>query len=93
MGDLLLLGGWGFGLIVLSTVGSMFDQRYGLPALALLPAGGALALHRLRSGAPPAQRTGEDGGATEGESPRPASPQRALFRHAHRPAHAGDDMT
>jgi multisubunit Na+/H+ antiporter MnhB subunit len=45
--DIVLFGGWGLGLIVLGVTGSMFDERYGLPPLAILPAAGALALHRL----------------------------------------------
>ena len=45
--DIVLIGGWGLGLIVLGVTGSMFDERYGLPSLAILPAAGALALHRL----------------------------------------------
>lgn len=45
--DIALLGAWGLGLIVLGVAGSMFDERYGMPSLAILPAAAALALHRL----------------------------------------------
>jgi hypothetical protein len=45
--DILLIGTWGLGLLVLGVTGSMFDERYGVPSLAILPAAGALALHRL----------------------------------------------
>lgn len=45
--DLVLIGGWGLGLLILVVTGSVFDERYGLPSLAILPAAGALALRRL----------------------------------------------
>jgi hypothetical protein len=54
--DVVLLGGWGVGLLLLSVTGSIFDERYGLPSLAILPAAGALALNRLyllRRASPP----------------------------------------
>jgi hypothetical protein len=39
----------GVGLIVLSVATSMYDDRYGLPALAFIPVAAALAWHRLRT--------------------------------------------
>jgi hypothetical protein len=45
--DVLLLGGWGFGLLLFAVAGSTFDERYAVPSLAILPVGAALALYRL----------------------------------------------
>lgn len=45
--DPLVFGMWGLGLIAFGVTGSMFDERYGVPSLTMLPAAGALALHRL----------------------------------------------
>jgi hypothetical protein len=45
--EAILLGAFGLGLLVLSVAGSMFDERYGVPSVAILPAAGALAAHRL----------------------------------------------
>jgi hypothetical protein len=45
--QVLLLGLWGVGLIVVGMVGAQYDVRYGVPSLALLPPAGALAARRL----------------------------------------------
>jgi hypothetical protein len=45
--DALLLAGTGLAILTISVATSMFDLRYGVPALAVLPAAGALGVHRL----------------------------------------------
>jgi 4-amino-4-deoxy-L-arabinose transferase-like glycosyltransferase len=50
--DALFLGAAGVGLIVFAIATSLFDYRYGLPALVLLPAAGAMAYTQLRVRSP-----------------------------------------
>jgi hypothetical protein len=45
--DGLLFAGAGLGLIVISVATSMYEMRYMLPALFLIPLGAALAVHRI----------------------------------------------
>lgn len=45
--DLLLVGAAGLSLIVVAVATSMYDTRYGVPSLAILPLAGVLALTRL----------------------------------------------
>jgi hypothetical protein len=84
---LMLLGGWGLGLIVLATLGSMYDVRYGLPSLPLLPALGALAAHRLwllgrhpMTEPAPDVLTDRAPTATGGRQPRGEAPSRGVAR-------------
>ena len=53
--DALLFVGTGFGLIVVSVATSIFDYRYSVPAVLLVPLGIALALHRISA---PARQEG-----------------------------------
>jgi hypothetical protein len=52
----LLYAGIGTGIMVLSVATSMFDLRYGLPALAFLPIAAAVGWQRLRSAPVPRDR-------------------------------------
>ncbi|HYN95016.1 MAG TPA: hypothetical protein VES42_14300 [Pilimelia sp.] len=47
-GDALLFAGTGLGVIVLSVATSMFETRYAVPAVYLVPVAAVLAAHRLR---------------------------------------------
>ena len=51
--DALLFVGTGFGLIVISVATSIFDYRYSIPAILLIPVGIALAVNRIRAVARP----------------------------------------
>ena len=59
----------GFGLVVVAAATSMFDYRYLIPTLVLLPPGGVLGLHALR------HRTQAVRAAVRGRSALPASGQ------------------
>lgn len=52
----LLYAGVGLGIMVFSVATSMFDHRYGLPALAFLPIAAAVGWQRLRSAPQPTDR-------------------------------------
>ncbi|MEH0973695.1 glycosyltransferase family 39 protein [Micromonospora sp. CPCC 205546] len=60
----LLYAGIGLGIMVFSVATSMFDHRYGLPALAFLPIAAAVGWQRLRSAPHPAP-------PVDGEANRP----------------------
>lgn len=92
-GDLVLLGGWGLGLIVLSSITVMYDERYGVPSLALLPAAAALAAERLwrprrrdAAGDVPGPTSGEhaDPSDRHGDSTPPPAPPPGLVLEGQR---------
>ncbi|MER7333045.1 MULTISPECIES: glycosyltransferase family 39 protein [unclassified Micromonospora] len=71
----LLYAGIGLGIMVFSVATSMFEHRYGLPALAFLPIAAAVGWQRLRSAAPhPTDRPTPAGGESAGLTPADGSP-------------------
>ncbi|MFG3700117.1 hypothetical protein ACGF5C_19675 [Micromonospora sp. NPDC047620] len=70
----LLYAGIGLGIMVFSVATSMFDHRYGLPALAFLPIAAALGWQRLRSTPHPTDRPAPADGEPVGRPPADGDP-------------------
>ncbi len=63
--DITLLGGTGLALLVVAVATSQFDYRYGLPAIPLISAAGALAVTQLRRAYAPLPDTPDDSATAE----------------------------
>jgi hypothetical protein len=68
----LLYAGIGVGIMVFSVATSMFEHRYGLPALAFLPIAAAVGWQRLRSAPHPTDRPAPAGGEPDRLAPTTA---------------------
>jgi MFS family permease len=80
--DALLFVGTGFGLIVVSVATSMFDHRYSIPAVLLIPMGIALAVNRIVAAARPTKEDVEAAPAPALIARIPTQKTKAAAEHA-----------